>query len=188
MNKQEAIEKIEKEKSNLNAWEDLTRNRALDDALAIVRKLDEPEKPVLSKAEAEWLERVKKVYVRQTDRLHIITRQGWGYDFEVTMRNKEYILSYKPYERTGEDTDLVKRRLVNAVIYGYTVKKEKLYTAKLKSTGEYLHYDIETAKIHHFFAYGNTAKNSKHYHFTEDTLLKYNAWGNDAYDVNEVEE
>lgn len=32
MNKQEAIKKIEKEKSGLNAWEDLTRNRALNDA------------------------------------------------------------------------------------------------------------------------------------------------------------
>ena len=47
MNKQEAIEKIEKEKSNLNAWEDLTRNRALNDALAIVRKIYEPEKQIV---------------------------------------------------------------------------------------------------------------------------------------------
>lgn len=54
MNKQEAIEKIEKEKSNLNAWEDLTRNRALNDALAIVRKLDEPEKPVVPQFVAYW--------------------------------------------------------------------------------------------------------------------------------------
>ena len=56
MNKQEAIEKIEKEKSNLNAWEDLTRNRALNDALAIVRKLDEPEKPVVPQYVADWYE------------------------------------------------------------------------------------------------------------------------------------
>lgn len=56
MNKQEVIEKIEKEKSNLNAWEDLTRNRALDDALAIVRKLDEPEKPVVTQFVADWYE------------------------------------------------------------------------------------------------------------------------------------
>lgn len=59
MNKQEAIEKIEKEKSNLNAWEDLTRNRALNDALAIVRKLDEPEKPVVPQYVADWYEEHK---------------------------------------------------------------------------------------------------------------------------------
>ena len=59
MNKQEAIEKIEKGKSNFNAWEDLTRNNALNDALAIVRKLDEPEKPVVPQFVADWYEESK---------------------------------------------------------------------------------------------------------------------------------
>lgn len=67
MNKQEMIEKIEKEKSNLNAWEDLTRNRALNDALAIVRQLDEPEKVVVSKLEAEWLDKLKAYYRHRED-------------------------------------------------------------------------------------------------------------------------
>lgn len=62
MNKQEVIEKIEKEKSNLNAWEDLTRNRALNDALAIVRKLDEPEKPVVPQYVADWYEEYKSYF------------------------------------------------------------------------------------------------------------------------------
>lgn len=60
MNKQEAIEKIEKEKSTLNGWEELTRNRALDAALTIVRKLDEPEKPVLPQFVADWIEWCKR--------------------------------------------------------------------------------------------------------------------------------
>lgn len=60
MNKQEAIEKIEKEKSTLNGWEELTRNRALDAALTIVRKLDEPEKPVLPQYVADWIEWCKR--------------------------------------------------------------------------------------------------------------------------------
>ena len=59
MNKQEVINKIEKEKSSLNAWEDLTRNRALNDALAIVRKLDAPERPVVPKFVADWYEEHK---------------------------------------------------------------------------------------------------------------------------------
>lgn len=46
MNKQEAIEKIEKRKSTLNGWEELTRNRAFNEALDIVRKIDETEKPL----------------------------------------------------------------------------------------------------------------------------------------------
>lgn len=46
MNKQEAIEKIEKRKSTLNGWEELTRNRAFNEALDIVKKIDETEKPL----------------------------------------------------------------------------------------------------------------------------------------------
>ena len=56
MNKQEAIEKIEKGKSNFNAWEDLVRNRAFEDALTIVKKIDEPEKPVVPQFVAIWYE------------------------------------------------------------------------------------------------------------------------------------
>ena len=56
MNKQEAIEKIEKGKSNFNAWEDLIRNRAFEDALTIVKKIDEPEKPVVPQFVAIWYE------------------------------------------------------------------------------------------------------------------------------------
>ena len=59
MNKQEAIEKIEKGKSNFNAWEDLVRNRAFEDALTIVRKIDEPEKPVVPQFVADWYEEHK---------------------------------------------------------------------------------------------------------------------------------
>ena len=56
MNKQEVIEKIEKGKSNFNAWEDLVRNRAFEDALTIVKKIEEPEKPVVSQFVADWYE------------------------------------------------------------------------------------------------------------------------------------
>ena len=62
MNKQEVIEKIEKGKSNFNSWEDLVRNRALEDALTIVRKIDEPEKPekpVVPQFVADWYEEHK---------------------------------------------------------------------------------------------------------------------------------
>ena len=59
MNKQEAIEKIEKGKSNFNAWEDLVRNRAFEDALTIVKKIDDPEKPVVPQFVADWYEEHK---------------------------------------------------------------------------------------------------------------------------------
>ena len=59
MNKQEVIDKIEKEKSPFNSWEGLNRNNALDDALDIVEKLDEPEKPVVPQFVADWYEKSK---------------------------------------------------------------------------------------------------------------------------------
>ena len=55
MNKQEVIEKIEKGKSNFNAWEDLVRNRAFEDALIIVKKIDEPERPVVPQFVADMI-------------------------------------------------------------------------------------------------------------------------------------
>lgn len=71
--------------------------------------------------------------------------------------------------------------------YGYTVEK-KLYTAKLKSTGEYLRYRREFKEIHHFKTTDKDANSYEAYHFTKDELRKYNAWENEAYEVNEVEE
>lgn len=53
MNKQEVIEKIKKEKSPFNSWEDLNRNNALDVALDIIEKLDEETKPLVPKFVAE---------------------------------------------------------------------------------------------------------------------------------------
>lgn len=119
MNKQEVIEKIEKEKSNLNAWEDLTRNRALNDALAIIRKLDEPVKPVVPQFVADWYEE------------HI------GGDFEYNL----YSLYVDFYEQKLEG-DLKEwfgngsknksiQTLVNMHQFGYEVEKEKLYTVEL---------------------------------------------------------
>ena len=140
MNKQEAIKELNAKKDKnedifeLENWDTGLKcgaRGAYENAIAIVKQIDEPEKVLLSKAESEWLECVKRVYKRQTDRLHIITRQGWGYDFEVTIGRTSSKLSYKPYELTGEDTDLVKQRLVNALLYGYDLKKEKLYTVEI---------------------------------------------------------
>ena len=77
---------------------------------------------------------------------------------------------------------------VRMKLFGYEVEKEKLYTAKLKSTCEYLRFNRENGAIHHFKATDNDANQLEPYHFTKDELIQYHAWGNDAYDVKEVEE
>ena len=116
MNKQEVIEKIEKEKSNLNAWEDLTRNHALDDALAIVRKLDEPEKPVVPQFVDTWIQGCEYS----------------GFDLYEAMTDDEMSDKVATWIVCNSET------FAKAWFYGYEVEKEKLYRMRHKLTGEYL--------------------------------------------------
>lgn len=171
MNKQEAIEKLQSESRHhcgeRECYKDgCTKNVELDIAIDIVNQIDEPEQPILPQFIADYIASEQRSYSTLSEAIDNMDDEKevlcWFYDNSETF--------------------------AKAWLFGYEVEKEKLYTAELMSTGEYLHYDIEADKIHHFFAYGNTAKNSKYYHFTKSTLIQYNAWGNDAYDVNEVEE
>lgn len=70
--------------------------------------------------------------------------------------------------------------------FGYQVNKEKLYTAKLKLTNEYLVYESQFNDLLHYKVPDSSAKEVKAYHFTEDDLIKYNIWGNNNYEVSEV--
>lgn len=70
--------------------------------------------------------------------------------------------------------------------FGYQVNKEKLYTAKLKLTNEYLVYESQFDDILHYKVPDSSAKEVKAYHFTEDDLVKYKIWGNNYYEVKEV--
>lgn len=128
MNKQEAIEKIK----NITAHETFMSERIwvkYDEVIDIVNQIYEPEKPVLSKEEAEWLEHLKSIG-NFTHCLYVITRQGWGCDFEFRSHGKKYKLSCESKNDGGEN-ELTKSRLVNAFLYGYEVEKEKLYTVEL---------------------------------------------------------
>ena len=68
----------------------------------------------------------------------------------------------------------------------YEIGKEKVYTAKLKSTGEHLCYDSETKRLTHSYVSDDEAKISDLYHFTEQILKKHFAWDTKAYEIDEV--
>lgn len=72
--------------------------------------------------------------------------------------------------------------------FGYEVEKEKLYTAKLKLTNEYLGYESQLNDLLHYKVPDSSAKEVTAFHFTEDDLVKYHIWRNDTYEVTEVEE
>lgn len=123
MNKQEVIKKIEKEKSGLNAWEDLTRNRALNDALAIVRKLDAPERPVVPQYVADWIEWCKRNKVSLLGGFSAIDELGLA----ICNDKKVKSLDASKWATQNQET------FAKAWLFGYEVEKEKLYTVELPS-------------------------------------------------------
>ena len=177
MNKQEAIEKI-KNIDTLNV-KDRIADKGVDmviknQVIDLISQIDEPQKVVVPKFVADFYESIKDDFENEV------------YDLCLKFNRDICELSGEVWEwfDCGENEPI--QTLVKMELYGYEIEQEKLYTAKLKSTGEYLHYDTHTCKVHHLFQYDDMAKKSRLYHFNEDELRKYNAWENDVYDVNEV--
>ncbi|MCY7173656.1 DUF1642 domain-containing protein [Streptococcus gallolyticus subsp. gallolyticus] len=175
MNKQEAIEKLQSEAVNhyseTSGW---FKEIKLDIVTDIVNQLDEPVKPVIPQYVAEWLEVCKENLALSLANSMDITVMRVHHQHDKTIF---WLKSAKNQETFAK-----------AWLYGYEVKKEKLYTAKLKSTGEYLHYDKDYRETRHQRVPDDVAQKCEDYHFTEDELIKYHAWENDAYEIEEVEE
>lgn len=152
---------------------------------------NEPEKPILSKEEAEWLEGLinfgKSCGHSIYNTLYYITRQGFGHLFEYKDydKNKEFILNNRIYPRKLYPNDL-KERFVNALLYGYEVKKEKMYVVFQVATEEYLYTnafgELRSACVSYVFVEEN-----EEYHFTQQKLEELNYWENPAFEVREVE-
>ena len=177
MNKQEAIEEIKK----LEGLTILDRTINFDSkmisrekVLNIVKQLDEPEQPVVPHFIADWLE---------------VCKENLGFGLSTAMSHSTSAMEKQPNKVKGwfnlKDNQ---ETFAKAWLYGYEVEKEKLYTAKLKISGEFLRLDCN-GKFGHFRADGEYISSvAKAYHFTRDNLVKYHIWGNDSYEINEVEE
>jgi hypothetical protein len=83
---------------------------------------------------------------------------------------------------THEDT------FARAWLDGYEIEKEKLYTAMLKISGEYLRIDCNGNFDHFRVCKKYILDGARGYQFTEDDLVKYHILGNDNYEVEEVKE
>lgn len=130
INKQEAIERLEEKKSSFNAWENLVRNRALDDALDIVKQLDEPEKTVVPKFVAEWIEDHKGDYSKwdEESRADFVFRSiNDLFRFEEGLSPWDFTI----YEEFSKWTTENAYEFITAILFDYTVKKEKLYTVEI---------------------------------------------------------
>lgn len=140
MNKQEVIEKIKNIKGLAVSDKTVDYREVMvpmGEVLNIIDQLDEPEKLVLTKEEAEWIDGLKELeeirpFCTKIDLLYFITRCGFGYGFSYDRKGEEIELKNYPYTRKTE-----KERLINAILYGYKVKKEKLYTVELPNPNDH---------------------------------------------------
>ena len=154
--------------------------------------VNEPEKPILSKEEAEWLEgliKFEKPWGQSIyNTLYYITRQGYGYLFEyidydkgkkITLNNRIY-----PGELYPDD---LKERFVKAVLYGYEVEKEKLYTVKF-SNEDFGKIYIGIFKAVNKFGISSLPLNDDDVKswFTKDELERFKFWDNPAFEIKEV--
>ena len=137
MNKQEAIEKIEKilllPTDDVDPSYDLGYNNGLRKAKSIIEKI-EPKKPVIPQFIADKIEYCKKID---------------GYRLFNAM---DYCYSFK---KCAEWLESNEKNFALAWIFGYEVEKEKRYTVKMRATKQPLFYNNMYEKI--FFSLGELA-------------------------------
>lgn len=180
MNKQELIDKLKRDLTAMSEikgkkWEyDRGYERAIKEHLAMISSLDWPEKPVVPHFVADWLD---------------VCKENLGFSLSSAMSHSTSAMKAQPNKvqgwfnlRDNQET------FAKAWLFGYEVEKEQLYTAKLKISDEFLRLDYN-GKFGHFRVDEKYISSvAKAYHFTKDNLVKYHIWGNDSYEINEVEE
>lgn len=180
MNKQEAIEKIKRRTEYFKVEKEYNRGfrDGLNNSIPVIREIDAPERPVVPQYVADWIEWCKRNKVSLLGGFSAIDELGLA----ICNDKKVKSLDASKWATQNQET------FAQAWLFGYEVEKEKLYTAKLKLTNEYLCYRPRFNALLHCIVPETTAKEIKVYHFTEDVLVKYHVWGNDTYEVTEVEE
>ena len=125
MNKQEAIERIKNiDTLHIN---DMVAGQQVDmvmknQVLGIISLIDEPQKVVVPKFVAEWIER-RKLFTLY----HVLN---------TIEEEKKYENFYKWFSNdVQKNTEL----LASAWLYGYTVEKEKLYTVEIPNPNSNAH-------------------------------------------------
>ena len=174
MNKQEIIDRLEYNQHPLaSIREEIEWNNALDLAIDIIKEeLDESEKPVVPQFVADWYEDNKNDFEWEVYQLCV---EYHKHELEGEIRNWFGSMDNKPIET-----------LVLMHKFGYEVEKEKLYTVKLKLSGEYLNSEKENNR----YMMGSTTKNFvkelKSYCYTQTELEELGVWDNSAFEIVEV--
>lgn len=202
MNKQEAIEKINESRlafaailSRRNGKSSCFEKEVVvmkeKDLVDIINQINEPEKVKLTKAQEDYLlgfgDIENEGSVDWTVALYYIVRVGWGYLFTTApgAGSDEIPLNSDYYKKLSGNLDIddLKTLLIKALVNGYEVKKEKLYTAEFKLTDDFLLWDAEQGEYQFCDCeYGNFTSR-----LTEGHLKNLNIWDNPAFEIEEVE-
>ncbi|MCO4567839.1 hypothetical protein Si077_00862 [Streptococcus infantarius subsp. infantarius] len=168
MDKQEAIKKI-KNISTLKINDTVSHHQIdmviKNQVLDIISQINEPQKPVVPQCIDTW----------------ILCAECFGFNLYKTMTGDEMPDKVATWIADNPET------FTKAWLFGYEVEKEKLYTAMLKISDEYLRLDCEGNFGHFKVDLKYILNGARAYQFTEDDLVKYHIWGNDNYDVKEAE-
>lgn len=145
MKKQELIERIEGEKFIKNNSDfEVGYNLASNTILGYIKQLYEPEKVKVSEEEAKFLETFDfNCESDVTTALYHVSRVGYGYylkdnnDIEL----KDLSEGFRELEN--------RKRLIKAILDGYTIKKDKRYRVEMKGVSSlfrHLKYNLLTEK------------------------------------------
>lgn len=183
MNKQEAIDKI----NNMGTLKirDTTLHRQFDTVdknkvLDIISQINEPKKVVVPQFVAEWIEDHKEDYSKWNEeaRADFVFRSiNDLFRFEEGLGPWDFTI----YEEFSKWTTENAYEFITAILFDYTVKKEKLYTVEIpnpnsKGTNKiYLCKDDTTGKVYLCKGNFNPSKN-RNLRLTESEIKEDFAW------------
>lgn len=146
-------------------------NSAKNNALFNSCFLNEPEKPVLPQFVADWIEWCKRNSVTLLGGIRSID------EFGLAICNDKKVKSLDAFKWATQNQET----FAKAWLFGYEVKKEKLYRAKNRHTGEYLCYCFK------FFHDKNSSSENQRFTAEEKRWKELGYWGNDLYVFEEAE-
>ena len=173
MNKQELIDKLKRYLTQMSEIKGSEYCKGYEYAtkhhLAMIADLDEPEKPVVPQFVADFYESIKDDFEYKV------------YELCLQYKHRGDELPQGVAWWFGDSRNKPIETLVMMHKFGYEVKKEKLYRAKNRHTGEYLCYCFE------FFHDKNSSSENQRVTAEEKRWKELGYWGNDLYVFEEAE-
>ena len=131
MNKQEAIEKV-KEHGEFysNAFGGTVNMVPVGPIIDTISQIDEPQKPVVPKFVAEWIEDHKGDYNKWDEEAKadfVFRSINDLFRFEEGLSTWDFTI----YEEFSEWTTKNAYKFITAILFGYEIEKEKLYTVEI---------------------------------------------------------